>query len=65
MSFRDDRNAVTEDDTGLLRVDRRVRCRRSIMIARQKTEVGIVHAGRTVAVEEVTRRSGSTTAPNC
>jgi hypothetical protein len=36
---------------GLLRVDRRVSCRGSISIARQKIQVGIGHAGRTVAVE--------------
>jgi Integrase core domain len=38
--------------TGPLRVDRRVSCRGSVMIARQKIQVGIGHAGRTVAVEE-------------
>jgi len=34
------------------RVDRRVSCRGSISIARQKIHVGIGHAGRTVTVEE-------------
>ncbi len=38
--------------TGLLRVARRVSCRGSISIARQKIQVGIGHAGRTVTVEE-------------
>ncbi len=38
--------------TGLLRVDRRVSCRGRVMIARQKVQVGIGHAGRTVTVEE-------------
>jgi hypothetical protein len=38
--------------TGLQRVDRRVSCRGSIMIARQKIQVGIGHAGRTITVEE-------------
>ena len=33
-------------------VDRRVSCRGSISVARQKIQVGIGHAGRTVAVEE-------------
>ena len=35
----------------LLRVDRRLSSRGSIMIARQKIQVGIGHAGRTVTVE--------------
>lgn len=35
-----------------LRVERRVSCRGSICIARQKVQVGIGHAGRTVTVEE-------------
>jgi hypothetical protein len=38
--------------TVLLRVDRRVSCRGSISIARQKIQVGIGHAGRTLTVEE-------------
>jgi transposase InsO family protein len=38
--------------TGPLRVDRRVSCRGSICIARQKIQVGIGHAGRTVTIEE-------------
>jgi transposase InsO family protein len=38
--------------TAALRVDRRVSSRGSITIARQKIQVGIGHAGRTVAVEE-------------
>jgi hypothetical protein len=37
---------------GLLRVDRRVSCRGSVCIARQKIQVGIGHAGQTVTVEE-------------
>ena len=37
--------------TAALRVDRRVSSRGSIMIARQKIQVGIGHAGRTVTVE--------------
>jgi hypothetical protein len=35
-----------------LRVDRRVSSRGSISIARQRIQVGIGHAGRTVTVEE-------------
>ena len=35
-----------------LRVERRVSCRGSISIARQKIQVGIGYAGRTVIVEE-------------
>jgi hypothetical protein len=38
--------------TTALRVDRRVSIRGSISIARQKIQVGIGHAGQTVAVEE-------------
>jgi Integrase core domain len=37
---------------GPLRVDRRVSCRGSVCIARQKIHVGIGHAGHTVTVEE-------------
>ena len=37
---------------GPLRVDRRVSCRGSVCIARQKIHVGIGHAGQTVTVEE-------------
>jgi transposase InsO family protein len=37
---------------GPLRVDRRVSCRGSVCIARQKIQVGIGHAGQTVTVEE-------------
>ncbi|GAB1693440.1 hypothetical protein [Krasilnikovia sp. M28-CT-15] len=37
---------------GPLRVDRRVSCRGSVSIARQKIQVGIGHAGQTVTIEE-------------
>jgi hypothetical protein len=37
---------------GPLRVDRRVSCRGSVCIARQKIQVGIGHVGQTVTVEE-------------
>jgi transposase InsO family protein len=48
-----------------LRADRRVSSRGSISIARQKIQVGIGHAGRTVTVEQATPRSGSTTRTSC